>query len=109
METPKFKTEWTRHEFTVMEKAIVKHFRNKVVATRDGDIHFTTSYKKICEVFGLPYTSTSAYAMMSADCNTNGYYKGDERKHYDHFAMSVDGKPFAVVSDGDENYEYVPL
>ncbi len=72
-----YKKEWTREDFTKVEKHLVKYFRGKMFENhRKETVKFggNLTFEQLENVLGLPYTSSSSHAMMSMDCNINLFF-----------------------------------
>jgi|SRR5690242_1577733 len=94
----KFKSEWTKEDFSKVQKEIRKHFAHKSVTLHNGKrVTFGNTFKAIDQVLGLAYTSSSSYAMFGV-CNVQAIH-GTSVYHYSHFAMTETGKVFAVLND----------
>ena len=70
--------EWQSSDFDKMKRALKKAFLFKQLSTKDGN-KVCYTYSQLLDLLGLPYTSTSDFAALWADCNThlfNGQYPG---------------------------------
>jgi hypothetical protein len=99
-----FLDDWTSDQFSIVEKAIARHFSNKVIKTLHGNHQPRRhSFNSIGEILGLAYTSSSNYAGYWV-CNTDAYNDKYPGYNYIGFAMSkVENKCYAILWDKDEN------
>ena len=105
-----FKKEWSKEDFANVQKAITKYFKNKsFVNHRNERVNMPATFNKIEMVIGLPYTSSSSYAMMAMDCNVQLTCIEYEGFHYDHVAINEDGNIYLIVLDRDENKKLIKL
>lgn len=88
-----FKKEWSDFEI----KGVKKHLQD--ICKEELDIDAS-------DKFGLPYTSSSAYAMVS---NTNSPFKIEKDIQLNHFALTNSGQLIAVGHDyhSREHFYYV--
>ena len=66
------------------------------------------TYKRVFEVLGLVYTSTSKYAALWA-CNTELYLDCSKKFKLEGFAMDEYGFVYAIWSDEKENELITPI
>jgi hypothetical protein len=94
--------EWNDKEFQTVKEAIRKLFGMKRLIDLQGITRFMKDYESIELFFGLPYTSSSDFAMLS---NTNTIYYLDTENKYniDCFGLGKDGKVYIFCTDADEN------
>lgn len=102
MKNDDFKKEWTKEDFSKMQKAIRQYFAGKTLVNHLGKkITFGNTYKSIDDILGLAYTSSSAYAMYGV-CNIQIDCKEFDGYHFSLFAISKTGNCFALVWDKNE-------
>lgn len=105
----RFLKEWTPAQFDEMQHAIAGHFSGKYFSSRYP--HYQPSkrtFEEIGEIFGLAYTSSSAYAGYWI-CNDEIVCSKYAPYHYVGFALSQDGKAYGILWDKDENEIIIPL
>jgi hypothetical protein len=98
--------EWNYAETKGMESIIHDFFRGQKLKNHEGKTLIPYSKKDIDDVFGLPYTSSSSYAMLSADCNNHIYL--NEHEYIDHFALK-NGQPIMVTSNSVDEQKYYAM
>lgn len=100
---------WTPEQFKTMQAAIVGHFRKQEIKTHHGNhpLKFR-GFNALGEIMGFAYTSSGAWAGYFV-CNTAVYSPKYDGYQYNGFAMSEDGKPFAWLTNDEENEIYLPL
>ncbi|WP_207669512.1 hypothetical protein [Clostridium tagluense] len=105
IENPKFKTEWDDKDFQKVNRALIKLFYLKSLMNHRGNIKKIYELKDIESFFGLPYTSSSSYAMIG---NTNTIFSVDNEGLYniELFAITEDDKIILEVWDNEENEKY---
>lgn len=104
-----FIPEWTKEQFTIMEKAIANHFADKPLHTSEGIIRpRNNSYRELDKVIGLSYTSSGMFASYSLT-NPEVYLDKDCRYRYVEFTIGTDGRPYAWLLDKDRNELVLPL
>lgn len=110
METPALKTTWSDDDFHTVHTAIQKHFQYRKVFLKEGTKLFQlpTIYS-LKKFMGLPYTSSGIYAALWAHTNLMVYFESDRVYHYEGFAISEGGTPYAILQDDDENVKYLQL
>ena len=103
--TPKFKTEWSEADFKNVNKALRKLFSIKTLQNHRGENKVIRGIQDIESFFGLPYTSSSSYAMIG---NTNTRYCVDVEENYniELFAITTDNKIILEAWDNEENEKY---
>jgi hypothetical protein len=105
-----FKKEWNREDFTKAQKAITKYFKGKVLINhRNEKVLMPSAFRGIESVIGLPYTSSSSYAMQSMDCNVHLNAPEFPGYHYDHAAISEDDRVVLILQDKNENQEFIQI
>ena len=93
--------EWDEKQTKVVEKAIKNLFSMKVLTYHRGNKSKMYTFKNIEYFFGLPYTSSSSFAMLG---NTNTRYCLDQEEKYniDCFGLGKDGNVYIFCTDEDE-------
>jgi hypothetical protein len=102
-----FLNEWTPKDFTLIQKAIAKHFKGRFVSQSYGLRLTNGNFRHIDEVLGLAYTSSSSFALYGI-CNVELQYNNTEY-NYQFFAISDDHKCYAILWDKDENEKIIKL
>ena len=102
---PKFKTDWTDTDEKTVNKAIKKLFLMQTLTDHRGSKKTMYTMANIEDFFGLPYTSSSSFAMVS---NTNTEYYIDMEKQYnvEYFALTEDNKVILSAWNREENEKY---
>ena len=97
-----FKKEWTEKE----HKTIIKKFSNwerKNLIIVYGDRDITTEY-----TYGLPYTSSSGFAMIS-NTNVQAVLKEDKNLCFNWLALSINNEIIAGFTDNNENEKLIKI
>lgn len=97
-----FKKEWNDTEFTKVYKKVYRLFSGKFLTDHRGDKRYMSSNDSIDDFFGLPYTSSSSFAMIS-NTNTQYYIDTDNSFNIEYFALTNNGDVVMAVWDTDEN------
>lgn len=98
-----FLPSWTPRQFEYMERKISAHFSYKPMQTLHGNYpEMYLGWQAVSERLGLAYTSSSSYAGYWV-CNTEVYNSKFPGYHYTGFALSSNGKGYAILWDKDEN------
>lgn len=92
----KFKKEWTEQELN----AVIKLFKGW--AARNLKIIYGQRDRTIESTYGLPYTSSSNYAMI-ANTNVQAEMWGLSGWNFEHLALTETGDVIAVFWDKEEN------
>lgn len=93
--------------FKKMDKAILKHFKGRVLRTMHGDC-MPTKFSELDEILGLAYTSSSMYAMYVI-CNTEAYLDIQQKYTYQIFTITEEGVCVAECWDIEENPIFIEL
>jgi len=103
--TPEFKKEWSDTDYKNINKALRKLFISKSLISHRSKAIIIHTLKDIEYFFGLPYTSSSSYAMIG---NTNTIYHVDIEENYniELFAVTTDNKIILEAWDKEENSKY---
>ncbi|MBZ9622877.1 hypothetical protein G9F71_008425 [Clostridium sp. FP2] len=105
IEKPEFKTEWNDTDFKNVNKALKKLFINKTLIDHRGLAQKMYSLNDIEMFFGLPYTSSSSYAMIG-NTNTQYYIDVEEQFNIELFAVTTDNKIILEAWDNEETSKY---
>lgn len=104
-----FLEDWTIDQHTYIQRAICKHFRKDEIKTAHGSYHKDyRGWAALGEIIGFAYTSSSSYAGYWVT-NTEVYNKNYPGFRYIGFAISKDGKYYAILWDKDENEIIIEL
>ena len=95
----KFKKEWTEKELEDVIRAFKMWEKNNLVIT------YGRRKKTVEDTYGLPYTSSSSFAMLS---NTNVIAElinplSGKKWNFDWLALTEDNEVVAGFTDADEN------
>ena len=99
------KKEWNEQDNKTVNHAIKKLFLMQVLTDHRGSKRTMYTMSSIEDFFGLPYTSSSSYAMVS-NTNTEYYIDTDNQFNIEHFALTEDGKVILSAWDKEENEKY---
>lgn len=98
----KFKKEWTEAEY----KAVVKCF------SRWEKSHLVIVYGKrkrtTEDTYGLPYTSSSSFAMLS-NTNVRAKFKNDMNFYFDWLGLTTENEIVAGFTDENENEKRIVI
>lgn len=104
-----FLPEWNEEQFITTQKGIAAHFSGKPMETAHGNYPaMYLGWIAIGDRIGLAYTSSGLYAGYWV-CNTDVYNPKYLGYRYVGFALSSDGKGYAILWDKDENEIIIPL
>ena len=98
----KFKKEWTEAEY----KAVIKYFSkweksNLIIIY--GQRERTTE-----DTYGLPYTSSSSFAMLS-NTNVQAKFKNDMNFYFDWLGLTTENEIVAGFTDENENEKRIVI
>ena len=96
------KQEWTDKEVDFVDKTIRNLFIRKTLTDHRGDKHRMINMETIEDFFGLPYTSTSSFAMYGIT-NTRFCLDNEELYGIDCFGLGNDGNVYIWCTDREEN------
>ena len=99
------KKEWTDTDEKTVQKAIKRLCLMKTLKDHNGIRHTLYTWEQIEEFFGLPYTSSSCYAMIN-NCNTEYFIDIENQFNIKFFALTENGKVILSAWDRDENEKY---
>lgn len=105
VKNPSFLTEWNDKQFDKVNKVLKKFFFGKTLKDHNGRQKTLYTLSQIEDFFGLPYTSTSEYAMIS-NCNCESFIDNNDTLNIEHFALSNDNHVVMVTWDRQENERY---
>jgi hypothetical protein len=100
--------EWNDKELKQAEKEIKRLFSMKQLTDHNGNKRIMYTYKynnsenSIEGFFGLPYTSSSSFAMLG-NTNTRYCFDVEEKYNIDCFGLGKDGKVYIFCTDDEEN------
>jgi hypothetical protein len=104
-EEPKFKAEWNDTEYKKINKAVKNLFSMKTLTDHRGNKKTLYTMDQIEDFFGLPYTSSSSFAMIS-NTNTQYYVDTENKFNIEYFALTEDNRVILSAWDEDENEKY---
>lgn len=107
LEQVTFRKEWSNEDFKKINKAILKHFKGRVLRTRHGD-SMPTKFSELDEILGLAYTSSSNHALYGI-CNTEAYLDLEQKYSYQFFSITEEGVCVAECWDAEENPLFIEL
>ena len=99
---PTFKAEWTDADEKKVNKAVKNLFSMKTLTDHRGAKHTMYTLSDIENFFGLPYTSSSSFAMIS-NTNTEFHVDTDNQYNIEYFALTDDNKVILSAWDREEN------
>lgn len=106
----KAKKEWNEKDFIIVKGALVNYFNYKVFKNHRGeDVAMPGVFESLEMILGLPYTSSSKYAMMGLDCNAIFYHPYEDNFHYDHVFMTEENNVMLVLMDSMEKEIIIQL
>lgn len=102
---PVFKTEWNDKDQIRVNNALRKVFLHKTLIDHNNNNKYMYTLKDVEYFFGLPYTSSSSFAMIG---NTNTLYYVDIENQFniEFFAITEDNKVILSAWDNEENERY---
>jgi hypothetical protein len=108
IEKPIFEKEWNDSQWNLVHNTIEKFFKGKTLQDHRGQYKRLSNMESIEDFFGLPYTSSSSFAMIS---NTNTMYHIDIEKQYNisYFALTNNNEVVLIAEDNNENEKYYIL
>lgn len=106
---PQFLLEWSKGQWFKVERNLVRLFNMKILTDHRGNKSKMYGLKSLENFFGLPYTSSSSFALMAADTNTMWYVDNDKKYKFDYVAMDKDEKVYMVAMDSEENEIYLKV
>lgn len=94
--------EWDDKQQKTVENAIKKLFIMKTLTDHNSNKKTMYTFKAIEYFFGLPYTSSSSFAMLS-NCNTRYCLDTENQYNIDCFGLGNDNKVYIFCTDNKEN------
>lgn len=61
------------------------------------------------DIYGLPYTSSGAFASLGCNCNVNAALKNDRNYVIYELAITENNEVVAYLTDADENEKYIMI
>ena len=98
----KFKKEWTEAEHNAVIKTFSRWEKSHLLITY-GERERTTEY-----TYGLPYTSSSSFAMLS-NTNVQAVLKRDRDFYFDWLGLTMENQVVAGFTDADENEKQIVI
>ena len=98
----KFKKEWTETEINAVIRTFSRWEKSHLIITY-GRRERTTE-----DTYGLPYTSSSSFAMIS-NTNVRAELKEDRNFNFDWLALTEDNEVVAGFTDNDENEKQIVI
>ena len=98
----KFKKELTETEINAVIRTFSRWEKSHLIITY-GRRERTTEY-----TYGLPYTSSSSFAMIS-NTNVRAELKEDRNFNFDWLALTEDNEVVAGFTDNDENEKQIVI
>lgn len=98
----KFKKEWTYEEHKAVIECFSKWEKSHLIITY-GDRERTTE-----DTYGLPYTSSSSFAMLS-NTNVRAELRADQRFNFEWLGLTTENRLVAGFSDYFENEKQIVI
>ena len=98
----KFKKEWTEAEYKAVIRIFSRWEKSNLIITY-GHRKRTTEY-----TYGLPYTSSSSFAMLS-NTNVRAELKEDRLFNFDWLGLTTENKVVAGFTDYFENEKEIVI
>lgn len=98
----KFKKEWTETEYKAIIKAFSRWEKKNLIITY-GRRERTTE-----DTYGLPYTSSSSFAMLS-NTNVRAELRADQRFNFEWLGLTTENRLVAGFSDYFENEKQIVI
>ena len=96
------KPEWNDQETKKVDRAIRSLFSMQTLENHRGEKHKMYTMNNIENFFGLPYTSSSSFAMLGIT-NTRFSFDTENEFGIDCFALGNDSNVYVWCSDREEN------
>ncbi len=103
-----FLTEWNDKQFKKVNRTLMKLFKGHVLTDHRGRKILITTQSVLDNFFGLPYTSSSGFAMLS-NTNTLYYVDADNKYNLEYVALDKNENVYLVAYDKDENAIYLKV
>ena len=98
----KFKKEWTYEEHKAVIECFSKWEKSHLIITY-GDRKRTTE-----DTYGLPYTSSSSFAMLS-NTNVRAELRADQRFNFEWLGLTTENRLVAGFTDCFENEKQIVI
>ena len=98
----KFKKEWTEAEHNAVIKTFERWEKSHLFITYGRREHTTE------DTYGLPYTSSSSFAMLS-NTNVQAVLKRDRDFYFDWLGLTMENEVVAGFTDADENEKQIVI
>ena len=98
----KFKKEWTDTEYNAVVKCFSRWEKKNLIITY-GRRERTTE-----DTYGLPYTSSSSFAMLS-NTNVRAELRTDQRFNFEWLGLTTENRLVAGFSDYFENEKQIVI
>ena len=98
----KFKKEWTDTEYNAVVKCFSRWEKSHLIITH-GNRERTTE-----DTYGLPYTSSSSFAMLS-NTNVRAELRADQRFNFEWLGLTTENKLVAGFTDYFENEKQIVI
>lgn len=100
----KFIKEWNDYEVITkkVHRAFARWERNNLTITygrREKNVEYT---------YGLPYTSSSSFALIS-NTNCTAEYNSDRNFHFEYIAVTEEKEIVVALWDDEENEKYIVI
>ena len=106
----KAKKEWSELDHIRVNSALVNYFNYKsFINHRNEKVTMPGLFTNLETVLGLPYTSSSMYAMLSMDCNVKIFHPYETNFYYDHVFVNTDNMVYLVLMNNFENEMIIPI
>jgi hypothetical protein len=106
----KAKNEWNEKDFNAVNSAILNYFSGKVFKNHRGETVIPSGiFENLENLLGLPYTSSSSYAMYTLDCNVHLFHPKETGFKYDHVFITESGNVILVLMDSEEKEMTIQL
>jgi hypothetical protein len=105
-----FKKEWDVKDEKRVNKAVMNLFRGKTMIDEHHQNKKYTffAFSQVSDFLGLPYTSTSSFAMIS-NCNTECFIDEENQYNIEFFALTEDNKVMLGAWGRDEEQLYFEI
>lgn len=100
------KQDWSNTETVGTEEILFQLFKNEPLKNHNGKILKVITRDNLQDVFGLAYTSSSSYAMLSLD--TNNYIYLNDKDRFSHVVI-YNQDILLVTQDKEENEKYYKI
>jgi len=105
-----FKNEWNENEFSLVPRKLAKYFKGKTLIDHNNQkLYFNGSIAQIENCFGIPYTSSSSFALMSLDCNEEFKLTKNDRFHFSYVAINQKNEIVLCLHDNEENETFITI